>query len=166
MFTPEDLRVAFAELPQAGLQECAQALAQAVEGAGDQRSEYWRNRVQPFWRLAWPKSLDRATPSIAEYLARACLAAGSEFSVALDEIHDWLRPVEHPDYVVHRLKESGHCSRFPESALRLLSLIIDRQPWVPRDLGSCLASIVEVKPSLASDAHYQRLLVYSRGRSG
>lgn len=163
-YTAEDFRSAIGELPQKGLQESAQALSQALEGAGEQREEYWRNRVRPFWQRIWPKSRDLATPSIAESLMRLSIAAGAEFPAALTAVQDWLRPIEHPHSVVHRLHESALSGAFPADALRLLSLVIDDQPWAPRELRQCLDAMVRAEPGLVHDPRYQRLLEYSRRR--
>lgn len=165
-FTAEEWRAAIAALPQEGLEESAQALTQALEGAADQREEYWKNRIYPFWRNVWPKSRDLATPGISESLSRMCLAAGSEFPTALTAVLDWLRPMEHPSYVVHLLHESGLCSRFPIHALRLLAAIISDQPWGAHELGQCLDLIVRADASLAQDPQYQRLQNYARRRGG
>ncbi|MCV5934801.1 hypothetical protein OFO87_32280, partial [Escherichia coli] len=72
-----------------------QALYQALEGAGDQREEYWKNRVQPFWQQVWPKSRNLATPRISESLTRMVIAARGEFPAALAVVQDWLQPLEH-----------------------------------------------------------------------
>lgn len=156
-YTPGEWRAALGALPQEALQESAEALAQALEGAADQREEYWRNRVQPFWHDVWPKSRDLATPGIAESLSRMSLAAGGEFPAALTAVQDWLRPFDHPYYVIHRLHESGLCSRFPVDALRLLNSIFVEQPWATPELGQCLDSIVHADPRLAQDVGYQQL---------
>ncbi|WP_420003038.1 anti-phage defense-associated sirtuin Dsr1 [Arenibacterium sp. LLYu02] len=161
----EEIRAAIAELPEEALRECAQALTQAMEGAGDQREEYWKNRVQPFWQHVWPKSLDLATTSLAEHLALLSIAAGLEFPSALAVVQDWLRPIEHPDYVVHQLCEADLCRQFPEQALRLLELIIDDQQWAPHDLGQCMEAIARVAPSLAENTVFHRLKGYLRRRS-
>jgi hypothetical protein len=165
-YTTEDLRAALAALPQEGREKSAQALTQALEGAADQREEYWRNRVQPFWQHVWPKSRDLATPRIAESLARLSIAAGAEFPAALTVVRDWLRPIENPHFIIHRLHEAGVCGRFPDDALRLLELIIDDQPWGSRELGQCLDLIAQANSKLAKDAGYQRLREYAlrRGR--
>ncbi|WP_223516279.1 anti-phage defense-associated sirtuin Dsr1 [Pseudomonas sp. GL-B-19] len=165
-YTMEEFQSAFGVLPLEGLQESAQALSQALEGAGDQREEYWKNRIQPFWLHVWPKSRELATPRIAECFIRLIIAAGSEFPAALAAVQDWLHPIEHPQYVVHLLQKSGLCGRFPRDALRLLSLVIDDQPWAPRELGQCLDLIVQTTPELTQNERYQRLLDYSRRRGG
>ncbi|MDU8492195.1 hypothetical protein RYA07_28505 [Pseudomonas syringae pv. actinidiae] len=115
-YTTEEFRDAFATFPLKALQEAAQALSQALEGAGEQREEYWQNRVLPFWQHIWPKSRDLVTPNIAESLVRMSFAAGKKFPDVLNAIYDWLVPIEHMHYVIHLLHESGLCTLFPESA--------------------------------------------------
>lgn len=161
-YTVDEFRSAFENLPQEGLEESAQALSQALEGAADQREDYWTNRVQPFWQYVWPKSRNLATPRIAESLTRLIIAARSKFRVALDAMQDWLQPIEHPDYVVGLLHESGLCNRFPADALRLLDAVIADQQWAPTELRQCLDEIVLAAPQLAQDARYVRLQLYSR----
>ena len=165
-YTTEDWRAAIGALPQKGLEESAQALVQALEGAADQREEYWKNRIQPFWQKIWPKSREIATPVMAESLARLSIAAGAEFPVALAAVEDWLRPLEHPFYVIHRLKESGLCGRFPAHALQILTAIVDEQPWVEPELGQCLDLIEQADMSLVQDPRHLRLRDYARRRGG
>ena len=165
-YTIEDFRSAFAALPQDGLEQCAQALYQALEAASDQREEYWENRVQPFWEQIWPKSRDLASPRMAGSLARLAIAARGNFPAALAAVKDWLQAIEHLDYVVHMLRESGLCTRFPADALVLLDAIVDDQPWVPRELRHCLAEIGKAAPMLKNDVRYQRLQTYLRKRDG
>ena len=160
----DEFRSAIGALPQEGLEECAQALSQALEGATDQREDYWKNRVQPFWQYVWPKSRDLATPRIAESLTRLVIAVRSEFPAALAAMQDWLQPIERPDYVVYLLHESGLCSRFPADALRLLDAVVADQQWAPRELGQCLDNIEQSSPELAQDTRFQRLRVYLRRR--
>jgi hypothetical protein len=163
-YTAEEWRSAIAALTQEGLQESAQALVQALEGAADQREEYWKNRIQPFWQHVWPKSRDLATPGISVSLARLCLAAGGQFPAALTAVYDWLQSVEHPFYVIHQLNESGKCGRFPADALRLLSAVVSEQSWPTPELGRCLDAIVQADPKLSSDSAYQRLREQFRKR--
>lgn len=163
-YTAHEFRSAFGALPQEGLEESAQALFQALEGVADKREDYWKNRAQAFWQQIWPKSRHLATPRIAESLTRLVIAARSEFPAALTAVQDWLQPIEHPDYVVHLLHESGLCSRYPVDALNLLNAVIADQPWGPRELGQCLDEIVQAAPNLAQDGRYSRLREYSRRR--
>ncbi len=163
-YSPDDFQAAIGALPQHGLNEVARALSQALESAADQREDYWRNRVQPFWHRVWPKSRDLASNSIGESLAQLCIAAGSEFPTALSAVVDWLRPIEHPQYVVHLLEESGQCGRCPDAALRLLDAILSDETWALSEPGQCLDAIAQAMPGLRQDHRYKRLAEYARRR--
>jgi hypothetical protein len=165
-YTQEDWRTALRSLPLQGLEESARALVLALEGAADQREEYWRNRIRPFWQDVWPKSRELATRSIAESLARMSIAAGAEFPAVVTAVRDWLRPTEHPHYVIHRLHESELCGRFPADALRLLASIVGDDSLFASGLSQCLDRIVQADPRLARDPNYQRLHEYARRREG
>jgi hypothetical protein len=163
-YTTEDFQSAFGALPQVGLNEAAQTIAQTIEGAGDQREEYWDNRLAPFWHDLWPKTLQLASRDIADSLAQLSIAARGRFSAALTAVFDWLQPVEYPDYIVHQLWDSGLSQTDPQDALRLLDAIIDDQPWASEDLERCLTEIAQASPRLAEDLRYQRLSQYYRRR--
>lgn len=163
-FTTAELTEAFKSLPQDGLQKCAQALDSALEGAGEQREQYWKNRIQIFWQKVWPKSRELTSKVIAEYLARLAISARGEFPAALSTVRDWLQSLEHPDYVIHLLQQSNLCVRFPKEALQLLDAIIDNQQWVPDELSNCLNSIVQAWSGAKQDNRYERLMVYLRSR--
>lgn len=156
-YTVDEFRSAIGSLPHEGLEKSAQTLSQALEGAGDQREDYWQNRVLPFWQQIWPKSRDLATPRIAESLVRMVIAARGEFPAALAAVQNWLQPIEHPHFVMHLLNQSGLCQRFPSEALLLLNAVIANQQWVLQELGKCLDEIAHAAPHLAQDDRYLRL---------
>lgn len=156
-----EFRSMLTALPQQGLEESARALSQALEGAADQREDYWNNRVKPFWQNIWPKVRDLATPQIAESLARLVIAAGDEFPAALAAVQSWLQPIEHPDYVVHLLHEAGSSNRYPAEALQFLNAVIANQQWGCQELGQCLDEIRQANTELEQDPRYQRLREYS-----
>lgn len=165
-YTDADFQAAFGALPLEGLREAAQALAQAMEGANEQREEYWRNRIRPFWQNVWPKSRELVTSGIAEQLAMMAVAAGEEFPAALAAIETWLIPIEYPNHLISLLNNAGHCKRFPDHALSLLATIILNQQWTRDEVGNCLNEIRDAKPDIAADARYKRLREYLRQRGG
>ena len=175
-YTEEEFRDAIGELPQDGIEKSAWALWQALEST-EQREEYWKNRVQPFWQQIWPKSDSLVTPQVAKYLAYLIIAARKEFPAALDELQDWLsQSVAKPGIIVRKLGKSDLCREFPEEALRLLNKIIAdksdksdlfRNYVDPPDLKQCLDKISDAwtrskRPKLECDPQYQRLHKYWR----
>ncbi|WP_409526795.1 hypothetical protein [Pseudomonas aeruginosa] len=141
----------------------------ALEGAGDQRADYWTNRVVPYLHAIWPKTRDNISPAIAESLGRLCVAAQDAFPEALALLRAWLQPLPHPDYLVHRLHDAALCGKYPEQALDFLSLVIgDQTQWPPSNLGACLEAIRTTAPELEADPRFEQLMAYLRrhGRMG
>ena len=142
VFTRRELARATAALSQEGLNNAAETLVRALEGAGGQRAEYWRNRVEPYLRYVWPKTQNVASASIAESFARVCVAADDAFPTALKEVYRWLQGVAYPEgVVVHQLHEVKLHERFPEATLEFLDRIIyENVHWPPRGSGGVLSS--------------------------
>lgn len=153
-YTVEDFRQTIASLPPEGLEKVATTLAQALENTAE-RAEYWKNRIQPFWKHIWPKDRNLATQRIAVSLARLSIAAGAEFPVALTMIKDWLLPIKNPYYTIYILHESGLCSQFPSEVLHFLRCITKMQDFtytqrgIPDRLQQCLEAIKVANPALA-----------------
>lgn len=162
-FTKTELASATRALPTEGLAHAAQALVLALEGAGEQRVAYWRNRIVPYLQSIWPKSREHISPAIAESFGQLCVAAQEAFPEALEMLRAWLQPLQHPDYLVHRLYEAGLAQQFPEPTLAFLDLLIgDQTQWSPSDLGACLEAIRISAPELNTDPRFQRLMNYLR----
>ena len=159
-YSEQDFQSAIRALSQEGLQEVAQTLSQAIEGTGEQREDYWKNRIQPFWQHVWPKSRDLSSNSIAESLARMSISARGEFPSALTAVMDWLKPIEYPHYILHALQESGLTKRFPAEVLIFLDKVIENQKHAPFELKQCLTDIIEVKPDLTTNYKYEKLIEY------
>ena len=165
VFSASDFRKAFAQLPQEGLREVLQTIIDALDAAGEQRSQNWNNRVIPFWNQVWPKSIEMLSSGIADDLAKLAIAAREEFPSAVSLFKDWLQPVEYPHYVVYQLHHSGLPARFPQEALTLLSLIIANQPWAPDELVNCLEAIERAWPDAVTDWRFIKLQEYVRKRN-
>jgi hypothetical protein len=165
VFTIGDVAEATRALPPGGLLEASQALVIALEGAGDQRAEYWSNRIAPYLHAIWPRTRHNISNAIAESLGRLCIAAHDKFPDAFAVLRVWLQPLSDADYLVHLLHEAGLCSRFPELTLDFLGLLIgERTQWPPSKLGACLDAIQTAAPETAVDQRFERLTTYLRLR--
>jgi len=161
IFTRRELARATEALPQEGLNESAETLARALEGAGSQAAEYWRNRVSPYVGKIWPKTHDTASVSVAMSFARLCVGAGDAFPEALKEVGNWLRHLKHPGSIVQRLHELQIPHRFPEHALDFMRLVIaDNTSLLKKDLQICLDAIRERAPELGENPDFRRLMDY------
>ena len=166
VFTDAELAEATRALPQDGLEEAAEALVRAIEGATDQRASYWTNRVKPYLRKIWPNLHEKRSPAISVCLARVCIAAHDAFPEALELVRPWLQPVRNEYRLVHSLHESGLCRKCPRDALQLLDRVIARDDSWPSDkLVGCLRAIRTAEPALADEPGFVRLREYL-GRCG
>lgn len=168
-FSIADLAGATRALPLTGLHDAAEALVRALEGAGEQRADYWKNRVKPYLHTIWPKTKDNISSAIARSLGQLCIVSQDAFPEALALLRAWLIPIDDGGisdggYLVHRLHEAGLCSKFPHQALDFLGLVLDRETvWTPRELAACLEDIQTAAPALQGDARLEKLLAYARG---
>ncbi len=168
-FENKGLATATRALPPDGLHYAAQELVRTIEGAGERRANYWRERGAPYMRKIWPKTRDKIYPAVTTDLGRVCVAAQDAFPEAFDMLKHWLQPTTDPanycdyGYLVQRLNETTICSQFPEQALDFLVLVIPKQPcWIPEELGACLKAIRSAKtadPELETDGRYRQLMV-------
>lgn len=161
-FTDSELSSAFNSLSNEGLETVLQALTQALMGAGEQREEYWTNRIAPFWITFWPKSTNRITPRISELLVQLILSAGTEFPAAWKLVKAWIHPVEHLHYPLYMLVKSDICSTNPEEALDLLSALVDDQEFPPDELKTCLEQIRISDAQLEHNQQFSRINLFLR----
>lgn len=158
MLSVSELRKAFSLLPTSGLQDSARYLARLVEGMGDKRESYWKNRVSPFLRSIWPKSRDQLTQQLSDNMALLCIAAGEAFPSAFEELRHCLTPMQGSYFLIHQLKESGICEQFPAEALSFLDLILcTDQLRRSNDLKEGLEALKSADPQIASDPRFRRL---------
>ena len=157
-FARRDFAEATEKLPDNALVQVAMALRKALQGAGDRRTDYWRNRVRPYLQSIWPKSRNRRTLSISEGLGYVCVAAQGSFAEALDEIGPWLQPLQFPDRLAYELHEAEICNNYPLEALSFLDRIVGSDlPLGSSYLTKCLDLIRLRDASLQGDDRFQRL---------
>ena len=165
IFKPAELAQATRALPQDGLADAAEALARSLDGAGKQRTEFWKNRLWPYLRSVWPPVIDQVSSSAAESLALVCVGAADEFPNALKQLRPWLQAVPYADRVVGQIHASNICEQFPAEALELLCIVVsDDSPWEPDELGACLDTLQATDPGLETRPCYLRLREYLRLR--
>jgi len=162
IFSRTEIQAAIRALPQDGLEHCARALVQALGSAGDQRAEYWSNRVQPFIEKIWPKATMAAPKLITEQFARLALAAGESFPEAFAVVKPWLVLIEYPYTIINDLKQYDTCANFPREALHLISLIVGKGVWPTPELVNCIETIATAAPELVETDVFKQLEDYVR----
>ena len=159
LFTDLDLIEATCDLPKEGLQASSLTLVKAIEGAGEQKDEYWRNRILPYIKGIWPKENEQIDSIISKNFGNLCLATENDFPSALQELKPWLKPVPFSDFLIRDLKKTDICRRFPDDALEFLNVISDNESLIlTEELKNCLNEIESAKPLLAEDRRFKKLM--------
>ena len=160
IFNEQEIADATRSLPEEALPCAVDAVARALGIAGDQRGEYWQNRVLPYFQTTWPKSAvsPKMSGRIARSLAAVCIAAGNAFPQALECLGHWLEALDDPHGIIRQLDGSELGNSFPEEVLEFLDKLIgDGTLLYGKRISECLSGIVEAKPILQEDHRYRRL---------
>ena len=171
-FSPRELANATRALPQEGLDYVAVRLVLALDGAGQKRGEYWRNRILPFLKSCWPRATHSLSSSISESFAELSIAAGNAFPEALMWLNPWLRlPLSQKERlskalrIIPRLDESQLCNRFPNDSLHLLDTLeldVGDESFLSERLPCCLKAIRISDSTLIEDSRFQKLEAFCR----
>lgn len=165
VLSTQELAVAMGALPPEGLGEAVKVVAESLDASGEQRRQYWLNRVEPFFRKIWPNSGDRISHEVAQAIAELLLVADDDFPNAMNLLGAWLEPLASPGYTMRQLVQTELCRRFPNEALDFLARTVpEPEFWSIGDLKACLDMIRENNPALTTDPHFVRLEDYVRLR--
>ena len=158
IFRRSELALAMRALPQDALDHAADTFSRAVDSAGDQKADYWKNRAAAYLRAIWPNTSDAISKSVSESFAEACIAAGDAFPEALGQVLSWLQPLQYPDRIAHPLHEANLHTRYPEPALEFLHRIVgDEAGGYFTDVTASLRAIQAAQPELGHDHRFRRL---------
>ncbi len=166
-FTKKELALATSLLSAGGLDQCARTLVQALSSAGEKRVEYWQNRIRPYLKEVWPKSVDLITRPIANSFARLCMSADGAFPDAVSELQPWLTHATGGDVTLHEFRGTSLAKRFPDAALTFLDTVLSHNRFfLADDLKECLREIIEEKPNFENDPRFERLTRYVQQLGG
>ncbi|MGJ5621387.1 anti-phage defense-associated sirtuin Dsr1 [Sulfitobacter sp. MF3-043] len=160
-----DFRNVVKTLTSDSLAVVANTLFRALQGAGEQREEYFHNRISPFFKNIWPKIQEAKTPPVSKAFSLLCAVAGDAFPSALGMLEGWLQPIEDSGLVLHLMSKADFVTSYPAETLQFLSIIIDEaDQWLSEDLKHLLQSIRDADAALSQDERFHRLVVLLQQR--
>ncbi len=170
LFSNTELAKVTQSLPVKGLVECARFLCQSLEGAGDQRSEYWDNRIEPYFHSIWPKLrqfTDQEKDQLSDIFSRLCIEAKADFPKAFKMLRAWIRPVRHPFYILQQVLEAKNGETHPLLTLDFLDILIsENTPLMMTNLKDVLSIIENNAPEIRSNKKFIRLENQFRSSNG
>lgn len=159
-----ELQKIFARLTAEQLTQILTLLNEFCLRQGSNISQYFQEKVIPFWEDYWPKLIDKKSVSVSNQLVNLCFSVDESFPQAFQLFKDWFQPLTNEGDLTRRmvrLKETDLVEKFPEEILKLFTAIIPDKPSVVYDITSNLEKIKSVRPDLEKDRRYQSLLKYT-----
>lgn len=158
VFEPNELKTVFSKLPAEHLEKVAETLFRALQGAGDQKEEYLKNRVTPFVNGLWPSKTEAQTPKVSMYFAQMVAVSGSVFEQAFDTFRYYLIPTTQFGYLLELLNEGKLAAEHPSEILQLLDCTIpEHVDYLHEGLGPLLQTIKDVDEDLSRQQAFRRL---------
>lgn len=156
-FGSKDYASIFCDLPTAGLESATLTLVRVLEAQGESAGKFWQDKILPFWRKVWPKSDNKKSEKISESLVRLAAASKGKYRDAVNEIINWIIPIDFPYLAISAIDEANLFERFPEDSLKLLNAFITDPMYSPDSLADALAKILKAQPEIKKDPRYKRL---------
>jgi len=149
------------ELETLHLAIAASALRGLLQASGKKAPNLWRNTIQPWFKIAWPRQQHAKSEDISEDLAWMAIEARDAFPEALNTIEQHLVP-ERWERALYHLQQSeeenGMVSRYPEASLKLANYLVDDQTRIAgSSLRKVLNAIAIAAPNLKRTKNFKRL---------
>lgn len=123
----------------------------------------WETFGKSFFASTWPQEVIFQTGAITEGIIRLAHELPNLFSNIIETVRDYLTQIEHPDVVLHSLREKiadnlSLSRRWPKQVLFVIDKIIEPAPnYPPMGLRELLDEIVEADPALRTSKSWRRL---------
>lgn len=166
-FRNDELTSIIKNLPEEGLLGSIRELINALDGSGEHRHEYWKNRVKPFFLTFWPKSSEMITPKISETFSILCISTREDISEALQILKHWIILSEDLTFLFIKIEDAKLCTLYPMQILAVLDIIINDnwQKILPIELEQCLEKMKRQDFEISKDSRFIRLNQLYRKRN-
>lgn len=144
-----------------GLAHIAELFWLTLKDDPESADSYWRNRIRPFMKRAWPKAATFISGKMSGLLSLMAIELNDSFSEGVDSIMPLLGPSDNFSFLLWRLKEKQLPDVKPRQVLRLLSAVFvstDRNP--SPDFRAVLDRLVRGDAGIAEEHAYKEMNRY------
>jgi hypothetical protein len=139
-----------------GLVHVAKFFWHSISGDADSADNYWRNRIKPFMRRAWPKAAEFVSDKTSEYLALMATELDEAFGEVLGFIIPLLKPWTDLSSLLTHLDNKSLPDQQPRQVMRLLSAVFTYEDqWPPDIFRNILNRLVKAEQEIANDSAYR-----------
>ncbi len=118
--------------------------------------DYWRNRIYPFMKSAWPKSAEFVSDKISYYFSLMLSELDDAFVEALDYLEPQIKPFANITLIIMKLCDGDLPEKHPESVFKLISLIFTTNyEWPSDSFRELLDRLTSSDPSIKEEFSYR-----------
>jgi hypothetical protein len=161
LYKAQEQHDVLAEMKSEGLAHIAELFWLTLKDDPESADNYWRNRIRPFMKKAWPKAATFISEKTSSYLSLMAIELNESFSECVDSIMPLLQPLDNLSFLLGRLKDKRLPDTQPRQVLRLLSAVFvstDRYPFP--DFRDVLNRLVQGDAGIAEERDYKRMNDY------
>jgi hypothetical protein len=144
-----------------GLVHIAELFWLTLKDDPESADNYWRNRIRPFMKRAWPKAATFISDKASKFLSLMVIELNESFSEGVNSVMPLLRPFDDISFLLHRLKDKQLPDIQSRQVLRLLSAVfvpMDRYP--SPDFRNVLNRLVHGDTGIAEERDYKSMNDY------
>lgn len=158
LFNSREKQEAMSGFGNEGLTEISDFLWSSVRGEQENNKEYWKNRIKPFIKVAWPKTLTDLSSDVSENLALMCISLKESFVESVDTVKHFLVPFDFMSTFLTSLAKTDLPENYPEKTFELLSLVFSNHYQYPDDsFREILNRLVESHPDIQNMPKYREM---------
>lgn len=117
---------------------------------------YWRNRVQPFMKRAWPKAAEFVSDKSSEHFSLMAIELDDTFEEALEFLWPFIKPFSDLSFLLTHLDAKGLPDQQPKVVLRLLSKVFTAEyQWPSKEFRNVLNRILHADPTIKNEPDYR-----------
>jgi len=139
-----------------GLVHIAKMFWRSIGGDAKSADSYWRNRIQPFMKRAWPKSAEFVSDKSSEYFSLMVIELGDAFEEALEYLRPFIKPFPDLSFLLTHLGAKGLPDQQAKAVFRLLSKVFTVEyQWPTKEFRDVLNRIIHADPTIKNEPGYR-----------
>lgn len=166
LYTAKEQHGVLVNLGADGLVYIAKFFWRSISGDAKSANNYWRNRIQPFMKRAWPKAAEFVSDKTSKNLSLMVIELDDAFEEALEVLWPFIKPFSDLSFLLTHLDAKGLPDQQPREVLRLLSKVFTAEDqWPTKTFRNVLNRIIHADPTIENEPDYRIMNDYLVQRS-
>jgi len=158
LYTAKEQHDALVEVGSNGLEYVAEFFWRSIRGDAQSADNYWRNRIQPFMKRAWPKAAEFVSDKSSEYLALTVIELDNAFEEALEFLWPFIKPFSNLSFLLTHINEKELPDQQPVGIFRLLSKVFTEDyQWPSNIFRNVLNRVIQADPTIENHPNYRAM---------